>query len=71
MNVPKLLKPQEVSQVLGVTENTLAVWRSTQRYPLRFVKVGRSVMYRTDDLAHFIDERTRNAGSTNPAGVGA
>ena len=37
----------------------LRVWRSTGRYNLPFVKIGRVVRYRRGDLAAFIDCRRR------------
>ena len=53
-----LLKPQQAADALGVTVNTLAVWRSSGRYSLPFVKVGRKVAYRVADLRLFIERRT-------------
>jgi excisionase family DNA binding protein len=53
----KLLTPQDVSEVLGVTTKTLDVWRCTKRYKLRFIKVGRRVMYRAQDVQEFIENR--------------
>ncbi|QUN06824.1 helix-turn-helix domain-containing protein [Shewanella yunxiaonensis] len=55
--INSLLTPQQVAEMLGVTEGTLSVWRCTGRYPLRFVKVGRRVMYRQADIDAFIDGR--------------
>ncbi|MCL2913095.1 helix-turn-helix domain-containing protein [Shewanella corallii] len=52
-----LLTPNQAAYVLGVTTGTLSVWRCTGRYPLRFVKVGRRVMYRTSDIEDFINGR--------------
>lgn len=52
-----LLSPTEVAEFLGVTIGTLSVWRCTGRYPLRFVKVGRSVKYRQSDVESFIKGR--------------
>ena len=59
-NLPskKLLTRNEAAECLGVTPGTLAVWASTRRYPLPFVKVGRSVKYNPDDIAEFIRTRT-------------
>jgi excisionase family DNA binding protein len=54
----QLLNTKEAAQVLAVTKGTLEVWRSTRRYPLRYVKVGRKVMYRTADLEKFLADRT-------------
>ncbi|ASJ97395.1 MULTISPECIES: helix-turn-helix domain-containing protein [Shewanella] len=52
-----LLTPAEVAKTLGVTEGTLSVWRCTGRYPLKFVKVGRRVMYRQIDIDTFVNGR--------------
>jgi DNA-binding transcriptional MerR regulator len=56
----KLLLPDEAAGILGVTSATLAVWRSTSRYPLPYVKSGGKVMYRPEDLDAFIKTRTFN-----------
>lgn len=57
-NLYKLLLPDEAASILGVTSATLAVWRSTGRYPLPYVKSGGKVMYRPEDLENFIKLRT-------------
>ena len=48
-NVQKLLTAEQVAELLGVTTHTLAVWRSTGRYNLPYVKSGRLVRYRESD----------------------
>ena len=48
------LTDKQAAQILGVKTSTLAVWRSTGRYNLPYVKVGRLVRYRIRDLAAFI-----------------
>ncbi|MBV5330655.1 MAG: helix-turn-helix domain-containing protein [Chlorobium sp.] len=54
-----LLSPAEVSAILGVTVETLSVWRCVNRYPsLKYVKVGRSVRYRREAVDAFVTERT-------------
>ena len=58
-----LLIPDQVALMLGVTRGTLEVWRSTRRYPLAFVKVGRLVRYRLSAVEHFIVSRTDEAGA--------
>ena len=55
--LPRLLKPSEASDYLGVAEATLATWRCTQRYALPYVKIGKSVMYRIEDLEQFVLDR--------------
>lgn len=51
---PHHITDKEASIVLGVKASTLAVWRSTGRYNLPYVKVGRLVRYRIRDLAIFL-----------------
>ncbi|MGD9662810.1 MAG: helix-turn-helix domain-containing protein [Porticoccaceae bacterium] len=53
-----LWTPEEVAQVLDVTVGTLQVWRTTKRYPLPYVKIGRNVRYRPEDVQAFIESRT-------------
>lgn len=49
----RLLTPPEVADHLGVSVETLNVWRCTKRYPLPYVKVGRLVRYRVSDVEAF------------------
>ncbi|WP_082766560.1 helix-turn-helix domain-containing protein [Ferrimonas marina] len=53
----ELLTPKEASAMLGVTPGTLSVWRSNDRYSLRYIKMGRRVMYEYRELRRFINER--------------
>ena len=55
---PVNVDEKSAAAVLGVQANTLSIWRSTGRYGLRFVKVGKSVKYRIEDLADFLARRT-------------
>lgn len=48
-----LLTPQDVADRLGVSTTTLSTWRCTKRYPLPYVKVGRLVRYRVEDVDAF------------------
>jgi len=52
-----LLTPAQTAKLLGVTVATLATWRCTRRYPLPWVRVGRSIKYRQEDVAAFIESR--------------
>lgn len=54
----KLLTPEQVADLLGVTPHTLAVWRCERRYNLPYVKVGRLVRYHADAVERFLMERT-------------
>ena len=61
--IPNLLTPDQVSDLLGVTTHTLAVWRCETRYYLPYVKMGRLVRYKETDVHEFIESRTRNAAN--------
>lgn len=52
----KLLTRRQVAKVLGVNENTLAVWACTKRHNIPYIKVGRSVRYRLSDINNFLQE---------------
>ena len=58
MPLQPLLTPSQVADILGVTIGTLAIWRCTGRYPLRWVKCGRLVRYRECDVLQFIEHNT-------------
>ncbi len=49
-----LLTRREAASYLGVSEQTLAIWKCTHRYNLPCVKIGRLVKYRLSDLDAFI-----------------
>ena len=53
------MTPAEVAVELDVTVGTLSVWRTTQRYPLAWYKLGRKVFYRRGDVEVFIESRKR------------
>ena len=53
----KLLTKEQVSEILGITVGTLAVWRTTKRYNLPYVKSGRLIRYREQDVQAFINSR--------------
>jgi hypothetical protein len=60
----ELLDDKATADVLDVTTGTLSVWRSTGRYALPFLKVGRKVRYRHSDLLAWLEKRTRKTGAT-------
>lgn len=57
-NPPVNVGDKQAAEVLAVKTTTLAVWRSTGRYNLPYLKVGRLVKYRISDLAEFLARRT-------------
>ena len=56
--IPNLLTPQQVAKILGVSVETLNVWRATKRYKLSYTKIGHLVRYKSIDVEKFIQERT-------------
>ncbi len=52
-----LLTKEQVSEILGISVGTLAVWRATKRYNLPYVKSGRLIRYREEDVQAFILSR--------------
>ena len=58
INFAELLDVRNAAAALDVKPQTLAVWRASGRYPLPFIKVGRSVRYRAADLQKFLESRT-------------
>lgn len=54
-----LLTPNQTAELIHVEPETLAVWRSLGRYNLKFIKIGRKVLYDEADVHAFIEERKR------------
>lgn len=62
MNTPyNLLTPTQVSEILGLDVETLNIWRTTKRYNLSYIKVGRLVRYKLQDVEAFIASRRQEA----------
>lgn len=59
-----LLDDNAAAAILDVSPGTLSVWRSTGRYNLPFLKIGRKVRYRRADLFAWMEKRTRDTGAT-------
>ena len=49
------LTPDDVADMLDVSPQTLASWRTTGRYDLPFLRIGRLVRYRRSDIEEFLD----------------
>ncbi len=52
-----LLNEDEAAQILTVEPQTLADWRSTGRYNLPFIRMGRLIRYRRADLDAWLESR--------------
>jgi predicted DNA-binding transcriptional regulator AlpA len=60
----ELVDEKEAAKLLDNSPGTLSVWRSTGRYNLPFIKIGRNVRYRRADLIAWLEKRTRETGAT-------
>ncbi len=58
MTGDQLIDEKCAAAILGTSTTTLSNWRTTGRYRLPFVKVGRLVRYRKSDIEQFISDRT-------------
>lgn len=71
-NVAEIFRPKntdlvdetEAAEILDVVPGTLQVWRSTGRYGIPFIKVGRKVRYSRTALNAWLESRTRTTGAT-------
>jgi len=55
-----LLTPERAAKRLGVSERSLAKWRSTGENNLPFVKIGRCCRYKPSDLDAYITKHSHN-----------
>ena len=56
----KLLTPKQTAEILDTTEGSLSVWRCTGRIDLPFIKIGKNVRYRPEDVQDFLSRNTFN-----------
>ena len=54
--------PFDAAQYLGVSPETLGIWRCVGRYNLPFIKMGRLVQYLGRDLREFVESRRVESG---------
>jgi hypothetical protein len=53
-----LLNTKQAAEYLHLSPGPLEVWRSTKRYSLAYIKVGRFVKYRKEALDAFLAAQT-------------
>lgn len=58
-----LMSPQQLADAIGVAVQTLSVWRCNKRNGPDWVKVGKRVMYRPEDVRSFIERQTHLGGN--------
>ena len=65
--VPMLLHTEQAATMMALSPRTLEDWRLTARGP-RFVRLGRAVRYRPEDIIAFLNGQTfLNTGEANLA----
>ena len=54
----KLLSTTQVAELFQTTVGTLALWRSSGRYGIPYIKIGRKVFYRESEIEMWLKSRT-------------
>jgi len=65
MNISKYLTPEQLSEMWGISSNTLRKWRWEGKGP-KFVKLGARVVYRLAEVEAYAEENLFS--STTEAG---
>ena len=55
-NKDGLLTTEEAGKVLGMSEQTMRIWRAENKGP-SYIKINRTIRYRRDDLDEFVAKR--------------
>lgn len=58
----EFITTKEFAEMLGVTENTIVIWR-TKGFGPKYYKLGRSVRYKKADVEAWIDENISQSTS--------
>ena len=51
-----LLTTRQAAEFLGLSPETLLTWRCTKQVEIPYIKLGKAVRYRREDLEAFINE---------------
>jgi excisionase family DNA binding protein len=62
-----MLRTEEAAKILGVTKSTLESWRCRGGVLLPFVRYGRAIRYREQDVEDFIVSNVRR-NTSEPQG---
>lgn len=63
-----MVRTEKAAEILDVSKSTLEAWRCRGGGPT-FVRYGRAIRYREEDLQKFIAENLRRNTSVMPAGA--
>ena len=61
------LNNSQAAEFIGVSPYTLVTWRSTQRYSIPYVKVGKKVFYYVSDLREWLESRKVHVQERKPS----
>jgi hypothetical protein len=53
--ISELLTPREAAKALKTSSGVLAIWRHKRTKPLAFVRKGRKIYYRPEDIQKYIE----------------
>ena len=59
MDDDKLLSNEEAADYLGIKTNTLTIWRTTKRFEIPYIQIGRKIKYKKSDLDKFLNENIK------------
>jgi excisionase family DNA binding protein len=55
--IAELLTPAQAAERMGLKPQTLAVWRTSGRYGLPYIRAGRLIRYAAADVDAFLSSR--------------
>lgn len=58
-----LLTRKEAAEYLNITLNTLCRWMKKDTYEMPYVRIGKSIRYRKEDLISFVDRHVVKSGN--------
>ena len=59
MDDDRLLSNQEAAAYLGIKPNTLTIWRTTKRFEIPYIQIGRKIRYKKSDLDIFLEQHRK------------
>ena len=69
LGLAELLTVREAAPLLRTTPGVLAIWRCKRKKALPYVRLGKKIYYRPEDIAAFINSRVDPGNGPVPAWV--
>jgi excisionase family DNA binding protein len=63
LNPNQLLNEAQTAELIGVSPQTLSIWRCSGRYRLPYIRCGRLIRYRRSDVEAWLESRTVRTGA--------